>query len=76
MLLPGSDGRSVKPVAGNVLGDTPKPTKGVDLLPRQDRFQYGSNLFFSGNRMFVRSMTDLYCIGDPQAAMVLSKEHQ
>ena len=32
----GSDGRSVKPVACNVLGDTPKPTKGVDLLPRQD----------------------------------------
>jgi hypothetical protein len=48
----------------------------VSPEPRLARYSYGSNLFFSGNRIFVRSMTDLYCLGDPKQAMVLSEEHR
>ncbi len=63
-------------VANNILGDKPKMEASEDGPARHLRFQYGSNLFSSGNRIFVRSMTDLYCIGDPKQAMVLSEEHR
>jgi hypothetical protein len=39
-------------------------------------FNQGSQPFFSGNRMFVRSYTDVYCIGDPKEPLRLSKAHQ
>jgi hypothetical protein len=46
------------------------------LDPRDKKFTYGCQLFASGNRLFIRSHTHLYCIGDPQQEMVLSPHHR
>ncbi len=61
-------GRDIRPVAVNRLG-TREHSKG-------DYFNQGAQPFFSGNRIFLRSYTDVYCIGDPNAPLRLSKEHR
>lgn len=41
-----------------------------------DFFNEGSEPAFSGNRVFIRSYTDVYCLGDPVAPMQLSATHR
>ncbi len=45
-------------------------------LSKYDFWNQGAQLFASGNRIFIRSYTDVYCIGDPQQEMRLSKAHR
>ncbi len=49
---------------------------GTRVYKKYDFFCEGAQAFFSGNRIFFRSYTDVYCIGDPDAPMRLSKAHQ
>lgn len=39
-------------------------------------FNYGSQRFFSGNRMFTTSFTHLYCVGNPKEPLRLSTIHE
>jgi hypothetical protein len=72
-----SDGRKSGAIAASRLGDLPQEgTKGVPCNPFNEMFNYGSQLFASGNRIFIRSNRDLYCIGDPAQPLRLSPEHQ
>ncbi len=68
-----ADGREVKVVANNRLGDRVYGEK--EAPPLDMKFSYGCNPFASGNRLFIRSMTELYCIGNPDEPLRLSKEH-
>jgi outer membrane protein assembly factor BamB len=43
---------------------------------KYDFFNEGSQPFFSGNRIFIRSYTDVYCIGDPDKPTRLSEAHR
>ncbi|MFP4105833.1 MAG: hypothetical protein ACLFVU_07035, partial [Phycisphaerae bacterium] len=61
-------GKEPKVVNVNKLGD-----KGIH---KYDYFNQGSQPFFSGNRMFVRSYTDVYCVGDPDEETRLSDVHK
>ncbi|MFP4141244.1 MAG: PQQ-binding-like beta-propeller repeat protein [Phycisphaerae bacterium] len=61
-------GREPKVVATNKLGKL-----GVVKYPFWNQ---GSQPFFSGNRIFIRSYTDVFCIGDPEAEMKLSEVHK
>jgi len=49
----------------------------LDPRDRQGRgfWNQGAQPFFSGNRMFVRSYRNVYCIGNPDKRMRLSAEH-
>jgi outer membrane protein assembly factor BamB len=49
---------------------------GTRAYAKYDFFNEGSQLFVSGNRIFIRSNTDVYCIGDPQAQTRLSPAHR
>jgi outer membrane protein assembly factor BamB len=69
-----ADGHQIKLIGDSRLGDRVFGERGSSLLDM--KFSYGCQLFASGNRLFVRSMTDLYCLGDPNAPLRLSKEHQ
>jgi outer membrane protein assembly factor BamB len=69
-----ADGRDLKVVSTPRLGERVYGAK--DGLPLDMKFSYGCQMCASGNRIFIRSMTDLYCIGDPAEALRLSKEHQ
>lgn len=69
-----ADGKTIKHVAQNRLGDR---IYGKDSINTNDAFfSYGGQPLASGNRIFIRSMRDLYCIGNPTEPMRLSKEHQ
>jgi hypothetical protein len=68
------DGKQLNPIGTNRLGDKAWFSYGVDQLAK--KFAYGCQPFASGNRIFIRSYTDLYCVGDPQATMVLSPAHR
>jgi hypothetical protein len=61
------------------IGDKPKILRWNRLGEREygkyDFFNEGSQPFFSGNRMFIASYTDVYCIGDPDKPTALSKAH-
>ena len=50
-----------------------------ELDPRDRRgrgfWNQGAQPFFSGNRMFLRSYKNVYCIGDPAQPMKLSAKH-
>jgi outer membrane protein assembly factor BamB len=61
-------GREAKVVGVNRLGDKVADGRGS--------FSQGGQPFFSGNRMFYRSYTDVYCIGDANDPMRLSKVHR
>ncbi|MFW5839179.1 MAG: PQQ-binding-like beta-propeller repeat protein, partial [Planctomycetota bacterium] len=50
-------GAEPKIVAHNRLGER--------IYGKYDFFNEGSQMFFSGNRIFAVSYTDIYCIGDP-----------
>ncbi|MFP4054905.1 MAG: hypothetical protein ACLFV7_13670 [Phycisphaerae bacterium] len=58
----------MKVVATNRLGERE--------YKKYDFFNEGSQPFFSGNRIFIRSYTDVYCIGDPQQTTRLSEAHR
>jgi hypothetical protein len=60
-------GRSPKLVAMNRLG--------IRRYAKYDFFNEGAQIFCSGNRIFTRSYTDVYCIGDPNQPMRLSPVH-
>ena len=49
----------------------------LDPRDRQGRgfWNQGAQPFFSGNRIFLRSYRNVYCIGDPNKRMRLSAEH-
>jgi outer membrane protein assembly factor BamB len=49
---------------------------GTRAFGKYDSFNEGAQPSFSGNRAFIRSYTDVYCLGNPTAPMRLSKEHQ
>ncbi len=61
-------GREPKVVGVSRLGDHGPKTK--------EHFNQGSQPFFSGNRIFMRSYTDVYSIGKPDAPMKLSEVHK
>lgn len=44
-------------------------------IPGRADFQYGGQPLFSGNRMFIRSDSTVYCLGDPQQPTRLSPVH-
>mgnify|MGYP000554320511 CR=1 FL=1 len=69
-----ADGKTLKPIGTSRLGDRVYGQAGGATLDK--KFSYGCQFFASGNRIFIRSMTDLYCIGDPSQPLRLSKEHQ
>ena len=72
-----SDGRKIGAITANRLGDLPQDRiKDGSFNPFNEYFNYGSQLFASGNRIFIRSNRDLYCIGDPAQPLRLSLEHQ
>jgi outer membrane protein assembly factor BamB len=62
------------------LGKDPLELVGVNTLalkhPEDQYFNEGSQPFFSGNRVFIRSYTAVYCLGDPAAPMQLSACHR
>jgi hypothetical protein len=60
-------GKDMKLVAANRLG--------TRVYAKYDFFNQGAQPFFSGNRTFIRSYTDVYCIGNPEEAMRLSAAH-
>ncbi len=64
----GPDGRTLEKTALNRLG--------TRVYHKNDYFNQGAQPFFSGNRIFHRSYTDVYCIGDPDKPMRLSEVHQ
>ena len=68
------DGKTLKVIGTNRLGDRYYHHRNPDPLGRT--FNGGAQPFASGNRVFVRSNTDLYCIGDPNQPMRLSREHR
>jgi outer membrane protein assembly factor BamB len=70
-----SDGRRIEAIGVNRLG-TASGRGGGPPTPFDEMFNYGSQLFASGNRIFIRSNRDLYCIGDPAQPLRLSPEHQ
>jgi hypothetical protein len=61
----GADGRQMKAVGVNRLG--------MRAFGRYDFFNEGAQPTFSGNRIFIRSYTDVYCIGDAKAPTKLSE---
>jgi outer membrane protein assembly factor BamB len=69
-----ADGRTLKVIGNSRLGD--RVYGGKNSGPLDMKFSYGCQMFASGNRIFIRSMTDLYCLGNPAEALRLSKEHQ
>jgi len=58
-----TEGDQLKQIAMNRLGKGQKQWCG------------GAQPFFSGNRIFIRSYTAVYCIGNPDEPMRLSKQH-
>jgi outer membrane protein assembly factor BamB len=61
-------GREPKVVGVSRLGGHGPKAKGY--------FNQGSQPFFSGNRIFMRSYTHVYCIGDSDEDTVLSPQHK
>ncbi len=64
----GPDGKQLTDHRVNRLGER--------RYDKYDFFNEGAQIFLSGNRLFIRSYTDIYCIGDPQAEMALSAAHR
>jgi hypothetical protein len=64
----GPDGRRLSTVALNRLGER--------RYRSYDFFNEGAQPFFSGNRIFIRSYTDVYCLGNPNQPMRLSSAHK
>ena len=64
----GSDGKQLSNAQVNRLGER--------MYHSYDFFNEGAQIFFSGNRTFIRSYSQLYCIGNPQAKMALSAAHR
>lgn len=62
----------------NGLPDGTRNVNRLGLRPYRayDCFNEGSEPAFSGNRIFIRSYTDVYCLGNPGEPLRLSKEHQ
>ncbi|MFW5750745.1 MAG: hypothetical protein ACOCZK_03755, partial [Planctomycetota bacterium] len=48
---------------------------GERLYHKYDFFNEGAQPFFSGNRIFIRSYSDIWCIGDPSEPLRLSAVH-
>ncbi len=71
--LVASLGKGMKVLATNRLGGRPYCTKGSCYV---DFFNEGAQPLFSGNRIFVRSYTHVYCIGDASEPMRLSAIHR
>jgi hypothetical protein len=63
----GADGLPVGPAQINRLGTRP--------FGKYDFFNEGAQPSFSGNRVFIRSYTDVYCLGNPAEPTRLSQEH-
>jgi outer membrane protein assembly factor BamB len=68
------DGKTISDVRVNRLGTLDYGKH--QPSPMDKVFQYGAQFTASGNRLFIRSNTHLYCIGDPDAKMVLNPEHR
>jgi len=62
-------GKDAKVVGVNRLG-----TKGSGR--GEGWFNQSAQPFFSGNRIFIRSYTGVYCVGEPSQPMRLSQEHR
>ena len=62
-------------IAANVLKRIALNSLGRGALHGRNWSQ-GSQPFLSGNRIFIRSYTDVYCIGDASGPLRLSNVHQ
>ncbi|MFW6061463.1 MAG: hypothetical protein ACOC93_01520 [Planctomycetota bacterium] len=49
---------------------------GMRGYKKYDYFNQGSQPFFSGNRIFMNSYTDVYCVGNPDEHTRLSEAHR
>lgn len=70
----GPDGKTATLAGTGRLGERVYGEETKDF--RFVNFGYGQYPTASGNRIFIRSHTDLYCIGDPKEPMRLSAHHQ
>ncbi len=70
-----NDGRCIVVALGDELEVEGVNRLGARVYGKYDFFNQGSQPFFSGNRIFIRSYTDVYCIGDPDKEIKLSAAH-
>ena len=70
-----NDGRCTVIRLGDTLDHVATNRLGAGPISGRHWWQ-GAQPFASGNRLFIRSYTDVYCVGDPSQEMRLSPEHR